>query len=434
MFVTTPERLRPVLPSVASLSRTTPRVLLPPLLEILSETTPYRHTLPSIDSLDTPFAKSRQSMDESRNGSNPYRNDVSSTPVHRRGNQTMNASIVNTSVNTVVNTVMSTPSVTRMSTSAGYYPNTPMSKISRTPNTMPVSRQKPSLMVQTKQISPSHSTGANTSMESDADVSINDLMAKVSKRKASNTSPSRDFAFISHSPATYPSQEPSIDNALLARRKRRRTSPHELAILNLEFLLGSTPNKVRRGEIAAKVNMSEKAVQIWFQNRRQALRRFKAADREVTELPPTPDSSMSAIVPENGPTPLHESTPIKPPPVKVHLQLFDFPPTHAPQASPLRSYSTSNLPHRSDRPSVLSKILASDSRRDLELVLSLTNKKQPEFARQSPVAATQVRTFKLAPKDRRPLAEVNTNVPSCAKKASELQCVHGLLSLREGNY
>ncbi|ABN67269.2 homeobox- domain containing protein [Scheffersomyces stipitis CBS 6054] len=99
---------------------------------------------------------------------------------------------------------------------------------------------------------------------------------------------SKSYAFISHSPATFPSQEPSIDNAPLARRKRRRTSPNELSILNKEFLVGSTPNKMRRIEIAAKVNMTEKAVQIWFQNKRQSLRKQSNHEKEVTELPPTP--------------------------------------------------------------------------------------------------------------------------------------------------
>ncbi|KAH3673056.1 hypothetical protein WICMUC_003889 [Wickerhamomyces mucosus] len=94
------------------------------------------------------------------------------------------------------------------------------------------------------------------------------------------------YAFISHSPSTFPSQEPSIDNHQLARRKRRRTSPTELSILQLEFLKGSTPNRQRRIEIANRVNMTEKAVQIWFQNRRQTLRRQSNSEKEVHHLEP----------------------------------------------------------------------------------------------------------------------------------------------------
>lgn len=93
------------------------------------------------------------------------------------------------------------------------------------------------------------------------------------KRKAS--AEDKGFAFISHSQETFLSNEPDIDNARLARRKRRRTSPNELAILKNEFKLCSTPNKEKRIEIANRVDMTEKAVQIWFQNRRQALRKNK---------------------------------------------------------------------------------------------------------------------------------------------------------------
>lgn len=99
------------------------------------------------------------------------------------------------------------------------------------------------------------------------------------------------YAFISHSPATFPLQNPTIDNAPLARRRRRRTSPAELAILNSEYEIGRTPNRLRRLDIAARVNMDEKAVQVWFQNKRQHMRKQANQEREVTELPEVSISS-----------------------------------------------------------------------------------------------------------------------------------------------
>ncbi|KAK9372879.1 uncharacterized protein V1513DRAFT_450796 [Lipomyces chichibuensis] len=81
------------------------------------------------------------------------------------------------------------------------------------------------------------------------------------------------YAFISHSPTTYPLHEPEIDNPPLARRKRRRTSPNELQILYSEFKRCAKPPRVARIAIAERVGMTEKAVQIWFQNRRQSSRR-----------------------------------------------------------------------------------------------------------------------------------------------------------------
>lgn len=317
---------------------------------------------------------------------------------------------------------------------------------------------------------PGPSSAANTSMDYEADSSmnssINDSMVKpATKRKASSTvSPTKDFAFISHSPATYPSQEPSIDNASLARRKRRRTSPHELAILNLEFELGSTPNKMRRTDISKRVNMTEKAVKIWFQNKRQSLRRLKVTDKEITELPPTPDSSVLASAPatESAPTPIVESTPIKPTLTKSHSQEF----VHRvmDQLSPIRSYSTPSLVQKQTKKEkgmkvpLLSRMLAAEDEKPKEngnLVLNLTNKKQPEFVRSAPAASTQVMTFKLAPSSagnantptfmasnssskpatRKPLGQVDTNIPApAAKAAHESQCVHNLLSLKSGNF
>lgn len=136
---------------------------------------------------------------------------------------------------------------------------------------------------------PSVSIG-NDSFESDD--SMDRSVSEIVSSKPAKTS----YAFISHSPSTFPLQCPTIDNASLARRRRRRTSPAELAILNAEYQVGSTPNKLRRLDIALKVNMDEKAVQVWFQNKRQHMRKQANQDREVTELPmvtSTPSKPLS---------------------------------------------------------------------------------------------------------------------------------------------
>lgn len=93
------------------------------------------------------------------------------------------------------------------------------------------------------------------------------------------------YAFISHSPQTYPSNEPNIDNMPLARRKRRRTLVSELGILQGYFNMCKTPTRNMRLEIAQKVNMDEKSVQIWFQNRRQSMRRGERGIKQVTVIP-----------------------------------------------------------------------------------------------------------------------------------------------------
>lgn len=263
------------------------------------------------------------------------------------------------------------------------------------------------------------SLAANTSMDvSDADISISEMVRP--KKRAAPASDSKSFAFISHSPATFPSQEPSIDNAPLARRKRRRTSPNELSILINEFEIGSTPNKQRRIEISEKVLMTEKAVQIWFQNRRQSLRKQSASEREITELPPTPNTATFHSVP---PVPLVSSTPTKPPLSKLQSQ----PHIASPQAvSPLKSRSSSTTgvatlvmprpvatpmvsrtafkPYSASTPShddSVELINTSSS----GLVLNETNKKQPNFLNSN---LSSTRTFKLAPaKTAAPSASAN---------------------------
>lgn len=378
MLVTTPERQRSAAPHLASRPKGLPRTfLLPPLSSILASETPFKPQLPSIATFATP-----------------------QTPRY-------------------VLPPASDPRAFVTPLPASARPHISVSVPAADP-------KQPKLV-----LSP-------TDKDSDADTSMNDSMVRLSsKRKHSTTSPTRDFAFISHSPATYPSQEPSIDNASLARRKRRRTSPHELAILNQEFQAGSTPNKTRRIEIAKKVSMTEKAIQIWFQNKRQSLRRLRAADKEVTELPPTPDLSADHVATST----VLELTPHKPGLVKSHSQNFAVSPAMA-QLSPIRSLSVSNLTHMDPankaKDSLLTKMLAADesgSKAQLSLVLNLTKKKQPEFARQSPAVSTQVMTFRLAPsKERKPLAPLDHNKNSNCKSTKELQCVQNLLSLKSASY
>lgn len=120
----------------------------------------------------------------------------------------------------------------------------------------------------------------------------------------------RAFAFITHSQQTFPTKEPKIDNAPLARRKRRRTSTQELNILQAEFDICSAPDKKKRQELAERCNMSEKAVQIWFQNRRQAIKKQKNAVVNKTKVSATSTGVQVAPVP-TGPTTNSASTPAR---------------------------------------------------------------------------------------------------------------------------
>ncbi|OQE19931.1 hypothetical protein PENSTE_c014G04316 [Penicillium steckii] len=103
---------------------------------------------------------------------------------------------------------------------------------------------------------------------------------------------SLNYAFLVHSQKTLTQNlPPRVDNKLLARQKRRRTSPEDHAILEAEYQKNPKPDKVARTEIVNRVSLGEKEVQIWFQNRRQNDRR-KSKPLQPHELL-APRSSMS---------------------------------------------------------------------------------------------------------------------------------------------
>lgn len=80
-----------------------------------------------------------------------------------------------------------------------------------------------------------------------------------------------NFAFITHSLSTYPNDSPEIDDARLARKKRRRTSPEDLAVLEEEYQKCEKPTRQMRLCIANRVNMEERAVQVRVQQAPESL-------------------------------------------------------------------------------------------------------------------------------------------------------------------
>lgn len=50
-------------------------------------------------------------------------------------------------------------------------------------------------------------------------------------------------------------------------QKRQRATQEQLVTLELEFNKNPTPTALVRERIAAEINMTERSVQIWFQNR-----------------------------------------------------------------------------------------------------------------------------------------------------------------------
>ncbi|ORY86127.1 homeobox domain-domain-containing protein, partial [Protomyces lactucae-debilis] len=51
-------------------------------------------------------------------------------------------------------------------------------------------------------------------------------------------------------------------------KKRQRATPEQLAVLEEAFDVNPSPNAKQREVISAQIDMTERSVQIWFQNRR----------------------------------------------------------------------------------------------------------------------------------------------------------------------
>jgi len=81
------------------------------------------------------------------------------------------------------------------------------------------------------------------------------------------------------------------DSDLLNKKKRQRTSPDQLAILEQIFQTDKMPNQQTRVQLSGQLGMSSRRVQIWFQNKRAKVKRSvsKNDDGEC----PSPSSELS---------------------------------------------------------------------------------------------------------------------------------------------
>jgi Homeodomain len=70
-------------------------------------------------------------------------------------------------------------------------------------------------------------------------------------------------------------------------RQRHRLRPEETDFLAEEFQYNPKPNRQKIQEIASDIDVSERTVQIWFQNRRAKLRRLQKESTESTPLAST---------------------------------------------------------------------------------------------------------------------------------------------------
>ncbi|CCK69388.1 Yhp1p KNAG_0C02770 [Huiozyma naganishii CBS 8797] len=93
--------------------------------------------------------------------------------------------------------------------------------------------------------------------------------------ESSSSSSRKRFSFITHSKETFPKKLINGEE-VSSKPKRRRTTKEQKDILKKAFERNKAPNKQEKLELAKKCNMSEKAIQVWFQNQRQYIRKEQA--------------------------------------------------------------------------------------------------------------------------------------------------------------
>lgn len=74
-------------------------------------------------------------------------------------------------------------------------------------------------------------------------------------------------------PSTVSPVDNTDNNSQTTSRRRRRTTKEQRQILKEAFRKNKAPSKEERLSLAQQCNMSEKAIQVWFQNQRQYMRR-----------------------------------------------------------------------------------------------------------------------------------------------------------------
>lgn len=75
------------------------------------------------------------------------------------------------------------------------------------------------------------------------------------------------------------------------KKKRQRTSPDQLAILEQIFQTDKMPSQQTRVQLADQLGMSSRRVQIWFQNKRAKVKRGQTKTGEVPMSPLSLDTS-----------------------------------------------------------------------------------------------------------------------------------------------
>ncbi|KAI0949404.1 hypothetical protein AcW1_009031 [Taiwanofungus camphoratus] len=135
------------------------------------------------------------------------------------------------------------------------------------------------------------------------------MMPRRASMSVDRTVPSR---LSMHGPSPYPRNPPMVSPSAYVpeppvaepaiKKKRKRADAEQLKVLNETYNRTAFPSTEERAELAKKLGMSARSVQIWFQNKRQAMR--QSTRQASSSAPPTTSEPFPASSHTAGPASL----------------------------------------------------------------------------------------------------------------------------------
>ncbi|GAA5875256.1 hypothetical protein JCM16303_000557 [Sporobolomyces ruberrimus] len=136
----------------------------------------------------------------------------------------------------------------------------------------------------------------------------------------------------------------TAENPLIPKR-RRRTTPAELAILEQEYHLNQRPDQPERAKIALRLGMTNRAIQVWYQNRRQKDKKDSSSNAGSSRGSSVASGDLSSPKDLDGVTLSFSSSPVPSPQFPNYTSTA---PSRPPLVAASSSVSLKGLPSSSD--------------------------------------------------------------------------------------